>query len=389
MKFRGCKKILSVLVMGAIVTTSTLCSAASTPADNTTTDVGQTMYTSPSTVQATADGGQIYTYDIDGTTNVFPVAPANFNPLAASAEELEEYGFPARPTDPAELSNWKRVFSHYKRTVSPGKLKTTEVNSTSITKTNITNNMTGDIKQNLNGTIYPFDNDTWAGYYADSIDSSNNNWVAVEGEYTQPRYDSSRANYTQSHIGSWVGLGGHYSPNLAQAGTETYLDNTGALNYDAWYEVLPAVSQTAKSKRTGKPLQVAGGNEIYVYVSFETANNKADFYILNETTGDYSPNYISVSSSLYSGSSADWIDEKPTILDSNNQPIKDYLLDCDDVQWKNCHSYSAHQTWYNLGTISYHECIMHSGDPSYQVIMAPSNLPTNAGFTDHRIANIF
>lgn len=50
------------------------------------------------------DGGYATVYSFEGMTVELPTPPGSFDPLSASAEELEEYGFPPRPTDPEALA---------------------------------------------------------------------------------------------------------------------------------------------------------------------------------------------------------------------------------------------------------------------------------------------
>lgn len=377
MKNKRGRKIASVLTVLAVLTVGTVCNSASTLADSSaagtagsTTDSTAT-FVSPSTIHTNSDGGKLYTYDIDGTKDYAPVAPDGFNPLTATNAELEEYGFPLRPTDSQELANWENVFSHYKRTVLPGQLEVT----TAKTDTNIvahpnTNSVTSN-------ATYPINTSNYAGYCADSI-SGQNLWVAVEGEFTEPVYDANRVNMNGSDCASWVGLGNN--GRLIQAGTDLIDNIYGSLSTRAWYEILPDNYHLAKDIHNNY-LAINQGNQIYVYASCETANNRAYFYILNETTGDYSPHYENCNiSTQYDGSEAEWVNEKSS--------ESTYLLDCDDVIWKNCRSYSADQQWFNLGHINPHQFIMYSQNGS--VIMAPTGLPAaDGGFTNHRVPNIF
>ena len=47
-------------------------------------------------VEELPDGGKIYVYVVDGVENSFPVPPEDFQPLTATDEQLETYGFPPR-----------------------------------------------------------------------------------------------------------------------------------------------------------------------------------------------------------------------------------------------------------------------------------------------------
>lgn len=67
------------------------------------------------------DGGKIYFYLIDGVEHKFPVPPDGFDPLTASDEQLETYGFPPRPDKENidEYESWVEIMSCYKSTPVP------------------------------------------------------------------------------------------------------------------------------------------------------------------------------------------------------------------------------------------------------------------------------
>jgi hypothetical protein len=46
-----------------------------------------------------------------GYTCVSPAPPPDFDPFSATAEELEKYGYPPKPTDPELLENWSETVS--------------------------------------------------------------------------------------------------------------------------------------------------------------------------------------------------------------------------------------------------------------------------------------
>lgn len=58
-------------------------------------------------------GGATYNYDMGhGVVAHMTMPPAGFDALTASDAQLAEYGFPARPTDPAQLATWEQAMSH-------------------------------------------------------------------------------------------------------------------------------------------------------------------------------------------------------------------------------------------------------------------------------------
>jgi len=44
-------------------------------------------------------------------TCVHPPPPSDFDPLSATPEELEKYGYPPKPTDPERLEDWSEIVS--------------------------------------------------------------------------------------------------------------------------------------------------------------------------------------------------------------------------------------------------------------------------------------
>jgi hypothetical protein len=65
-------------------------------------------------------GGQAYIYR-EGkhgvVTNLIP--PKTFKPLRATSAQLNEYGFPTRPTDPHALAVWQQQMSGWKGAAAP------------------------------------------------------------------------------------------------------------------------------------------------------------------------------------------------------------------------------------------------------------------------------
>src|SRR6266852_5885476 len=58
-------------------------------------------------------------------------------------------------------------------------------------------------------------------------------------------------------------------------------------------------------------LDLSAGNKILTQVSYEAANNQADFSVLNLTTGQGRTSTESLNGTWYDGSTGDFIDERP------------------------------------------------------------------------------
>lgn len=153
------------------------------------------------------DGGKIYTFVIDGIENNFPVPPEGFNPLTASDETLETYGFPPRPVDKEELTEWKENMAAYKTTPIPEIEQTDRVHGANIPVPNMLTTFSSSDIRNSYST-------NWSGYVAKG---GTNAFAQVQGDFVQPTIQSGCANNT--YESTWVGLGGYNSGKLVQTGT--------------------------------------------------------------------------------------------------------------------------------------------------------------------------
>ena len=59
------------------------------------------------------DGGREYIYRAEGVKQTYRIPPKGFNPLKASPKQLDEYGFPPRPSGGPELKQWKRMAKNF------------------------------------------------------------------------------------------------------------------------------------------------------------------------------------------------------------------------------------------------------------------------------------
>ena len=83
----------------------------------------------------------------------------------------------------------------------------------------------------------------WAGY---AVHRTGVHFTKVVGEWTEPQATCTAGEPTYSSV--WVGIGGYSesSAALEQIGTETDCSAAGRASSSAWYELVPAVSQTIK-----------------------------------------------------------------------------------------------------------------------------------------------
>jgi hypothetical protein len=165
-----------------------------------------------------AGGGSSVEYNIKGATVKELIPPAGFQPETATAAQLDEYGFPPRPSDPAQLAQWQKEMSLWKGAAPPAPFLTET--HTQVTADTVT---------------HPI----WAGYAVTAEPGSISAFSHVEGWYIEPQMGPSRCSSTAEV--SWAGLGGYYDPYnggwLAQNGTGWGVPGLGA--HQAWWEIVP------------------------------------------------------------------------------------------------------------------------------------------------------
>jgi hypothetical protein len=138
----------------------------------------------------------------------------------------------------------------------------------------------------------------WAGYAAHRAGIRFNNVVA---HWTQPRASCERGRRTYSAV--WVGLGGFNATSeaLEQIGTEVDCTASGRVVSSAWYELVPAPSQSIRmSVRPGDQLSASvtvSGSRVSLVLS-DSSTHRSFRKTLHATKIDVS--------------SAEWIVEAPS-----------------------------------------------------------------------------
>ena len=271
-------------------------------------------------------GGIGCIYKVDGMTVEETVPPQGFNPVTATASELQVYAYPPRPPlgHYQELQDWKASVTG--RHVQPA-----------------SSFLVSDPNTRYSGG----NNVNWAGY----SDGRGATYSSANAIYNEPIVSQSYCTVTWG--ATWTGLGGLYSPSLVQAGTAI---GTGpGHNYgedQAWYEILP-------SSAVYLPLFATQGKPFYVYVGYFGVTNNQDgfiFYLTNQYTGAslqfaiYTPStqyyyngpgYPAGYYPYYDGSAADFIEELP--------PGAPYLTDFNkfgfDAAYANGNQISDYPWW--------------------------------------------
>lgn len=144
----------------------------------------------------------------------------------------------------------------------------------------------------------------WAGF---AVHKPGVNFRKVTGTWVQPTATCTPG--SQSYSAFWVGIGGYYlnSSALEQVGTEIDCSATGAVVSSAWFELVPAASQTVK-------LIVNPGDAITATV---TVDGQKVTVSLKDLTRHRS--FVrTIHASIVDTTSAEWIAEAPSDCISAN-----------------------------------------------------------------------
>lgn len=214
--------------------------------------------------------------------------PKNWDPINASDNELNYYGYPQRPSDAEELEQWKKLVS---TTWVKPEFKITETKQSAPSENAV---ITADYAQSSN----------WAGYIR------NYPSYGVSGYWLVPSVEDSEPGMSSQ----WVGLGGANDYNtLAQIGTAAEKITEYYDKYYPWFYIVgsSAFPQTGQIDN----FTVNPGDMMYtqVYLSALSGRNATiNFYIVN-LSGNYSTSYsktISITDNNMVNATADWISER-------------------------------------------------------------------------------
>ncbi len=202
--------------------------------------------------------------NVAGVTTI-AAPPASFNPLNASDQDLDYYGYPPRPDEiaaPKAFASWQKAMKASKKRVTP--------------VLEVTKNFAGPAKLTA-GTAAPTSgtaasSSNWSGYVnLNGVTKyGNSSFYYIIGDYVVPvaRQAYSRCDGTWDYSVTWVGIDGWGSGDVLQAGSEADAYCSGSSTstyYSAWYEwypygwtrisSLPIVPVTISSSKYGAPLR--------------------------------------------------------------------------------------------------------------------------------------
>lgn len=176
----------------------------------------------------------------------------------------------------------------------------------------------------------------WAGYIASGTDAQTlgaTTFSHVSGSWVEPKADCTAATITGSTSSAfWVGLGGNASGShaLEQTGTEVDCSASGAANYFAWYELVPAGS--VQLHLTIKP-----GDHISASVGVEGTKVTIALHDLTRGTGFAKTLHMSAPDTT----SAEWIAEAPSVCASSVDCQQQALTDFGTVKFTGANAVSS------------------------------------------------
>jgi hypothetical protein len=313
------------------------------------------------------DGGKDYIYVIDGVENHYLVPPDGFTPLTATDDELERYCFPARPDIFSDdYAEWETLMANYRETPDPI-IKTKRV---SLDRVSLDKEVLSTSASSVMATSTTRYSRIWSGYESNLGSSSATFYNQVQMDYIHPTISSTSGSCYNSY---WVGLGGRNSGKLVQAGTAT----SGSSTHVAWYEYLSDTASSV-SMQIISSLTINAGDNIHVYISFQKANNKFEYYIANNTTGQSAAAYVTLASSDYlDGTTAEWIVERCT---NGSTGLPYNLGNYGTITLTTCKAtLSTSSTWLNLGSLSglYNIIMKSNGASSGTTLSTPGSISSS------------
>ena len=281
---------------------------------------------------------------LDTSVKQLPEPPDGFNPATATDLELQQYGFPSRPSDLIALAQWNDVMSHAKHFVIPKEIQSTTSRG-SVPPRKYTSN--------------------WAGYVVNGVNNNNATYTQATALWQQPTYSGSE------DLSFWTGIGGfNGSQAVVQAGTDCdATEFLGTVRNMFWVDDAPnnLVYLT-------KPV-VNPGDYLYVCVTY--GGNTSTACLVNWSTDDYT---IRTFDTLqYDGSSVEYIHE-----DANANYYPPYYDSWGSATINGCSYYGNQGGWY-LADSNYREVWMsYMGQtpcPPAELVAHVSEVSPVSGFT--------
>lgn len=356
-------KKAAVLLLAVCLTVLLLPSPASAQTNGTTESYTENV--TFSSIDILPDGGLDYTFFVEGIENHYYVPPEGFDPITASDETLAMYAFPARPSedDSEEYAAWVERMTNYTGTPLPEIEVTVKPNPAAKNAEPLQSRAVSGTEQSLN----------WSGYMADLGTNSTTYYTQVQMDYTHPAISSIEGSSSTSY---WIGLGGDNTGKLVQAGTATI--NT-SLHY-AWYEYLSDTGNSVVAQEISS-LTISPGDKIHLYIAFQAANGKFEYYIANDTTGKSASGLVSLpTATQFDGTTAEWIVERSSTSTTSGLHLIEKLGNYGQVTMTNCKATkNTNNTWHDLNSLNPVKIVMYDYGTD-NILSEPGSITSNNRF---------
>jgi hypothetical protein len=226
------------------------------------------------------DGWIVDTYAVGDGIATIEVPPVDFDPMTAPNATLARHGIEQRPSAGAAVSDWTDRVGR----IHPSRIR-------GLCQTNI-----------YNATVKPDTSQVWSGY-----EPYGSAYRGAKATFVQPTYVGTGNCTNSASETSWLGIGGVNTAFLTQLGTQMYLTNNGATKvYKAFYELYPN-----PSLNLGLTGGVHPGDSISLQISHPPNQYNSTLTMANNST--HYGIQITVLDQSYDPSTADYIDERPSI----------------------------------------------------------------------------
>jgi Peptidase A4 family len=271
--------------------------------------------------------------NLPGATTI-DAPPAGFDPLTASDQDLQYYGFPPRPnqnTEPKAYATWVEAIQHSKTRVVPT-LEQTGVSHGPVQQTKATAKA-GDAQNAFASAPGKESNvaysSNWSGYvdFSGATSYGSSSYYFLVNKFTVPVAEQAFNACTNGwdYGSAWNGIDGWGSPDVLQAGIEfdAYCALGGLFRgtrYYAWYEWFPNYSYGIG----GFP--IAPGDDIYVEV-WHTSATQGYAYLVNYNNNQVVEiGFTAPAKTTLRGNSAEWVVERPSVGGSLTN-LTNYIMD--------------------------------------------------------------
>ncbi len=272
--------------------------------------------------------------------------PSGVNLLNLSDAQLIQYGLPTHAVIDRNPTQWKHELT-YSRHRSCGSKPT----GSGIT------HLLHPLKKNVTNTLYATN---WSGYVANS---GRGTYTASMVTFNVPTLSASASG---AHVSIWAGMGGDGADpyGLVQAGIDSSLNSDGSQSNVSWWEFVSNTPGEPSYPEESLPLSrgLYNGNQIWVYVNSNPNQNGSDeFYIQNNSTGDYNSYYLYGGSYFSDSASGECVVERPSI-NGGFSPLANFGTEA----LSQCQLYvNGNSTMYPIGNYGGQAMVMVNNSGSY------------------------